>query len=244
MTTNVYDRGAIHLATDSRWSFRVDDYAVCYVDDTGFDKLFIDQHANFAASFAGNSELISDWKDYLGTTMAGPWPEVYRNGVAICICLVDRLGNVVFQENQDIHHDDGSVFAGSGALSAYTCWKSNKSATRAVDSAKMIDIFSGGEVKLVEVATGKHNVQNSTPLAGVAQSFLQKGFVMYTKSSPTPIPFDQAAANDAKLGEIKNKLVSGEVQISAPYDRMYQDWSDEKKTQLGAAIASLRQNYR
>lgn len=243
MTTNVFDKSALALATDSRWSFRVQNHAICYVDDTGFDKVFIDGAGNFAACFAGNANLIELWKTWLATDLNSPEPPVFQDGMSISICLVDREGSVLIDANQDIFHEDGSRFAGSGALDAYECWKVNKSATKAVESAKLIDLYSGGSVKSADLSSGSHNIANDVSLQDVNQIFIEKGFVMYL-TNPQPVEFGKAAANDPLLQQVKADLSAGNVQISAPCDSMYQDWSAEQKSKLASAVSELKHRYR
>nr|WP_294864393.1 hypothetical protein [uncultured Pseudogulbenkiania sp.] len=245
MTTNVFDKSAVTVATDSRWSFRIQGHAICYVDDTGFDKIFVDKSSDFAASFAGNAGLIESWKEWLDTDMSTQSPPVFANGVSISVCIVDKNGDPLFYENQDIHHLDGSLFAGSGSLHAYECWKQNKSATKAVESAKILDCYSGGSVVSVDFPNGKHNVVNNATLKDVSASFLQKGFVMYLNNNATqPVEFKTAAANDPLLQQAAKDLSAGNVQVSAPYDSMYQDWSDDSKAALGEALKKLKARYR
>ncbi|WP_145964072.1 hypothetical protein [Chromobacterium phragmitis] len=244
MTTNVFDRGPVILATDSRWSARLPgNKGICYVDDTGFDKLFVDRNGGFACNFAGSAILIDQWKNWLASDMSTAPPDVYYNGISISICLVERDGQLSIVENQDINHEDGSKFAGSGALNAYECWKMNKSATKAVESAKVLDPCSGGNVKSADLPSGRHNVENVANLEDVVESLVKKGFVMYI-ANPQPIEFEKAAANDADVANLKGALASGAAQISAPYDAMYQDWSPEQKARLKSALDGLKARHR
>jgi len=245
MTTNVNDITAAKLATDSRWSVHIPGHAICYIDDTGFDKIYVDSNMNFACSFAGNSILIALWKDWLATDMSTPQPPVFYNNVGVSICLMDKTGMPLFFAGQDIQHqDDGSLFAGSGARPAYECWKINKCAETAVNSAKKLDHFSGGSVVSTDFTYGTHNVRNSKTLGDVNAIFTEKGLVMYLNSNQNTVEFKTAAASDPKLQELARDLSAGSAQLTAPYDAMYQDWSPEHKEGLANALTHLKQMYR
>lgn len=245
MTTNVNDLTASKLATDSRWSTHIPGHAICYIDDTGFDKIFVDKNLKFASSFAGNSKLISEWKDWLATDMSTNPPLVYDEDVSVSICIMDCSGKLLFQARQDIEHqEDGSLFAGSGALHAYECWKANKSAEVAVLSAQKVDPFSGGSVVSVDFVNCNHNVQNTLSLRDLNAIFIKKGYVMYLNSTGSTVEFQTAAANDPKLQELAKNLSAGTAQLTAPHDSMYQDWTEQQKLDLSNALRTIKQMYR
>lgn len=218
MTTTVFDGAKGFLTSDSRWS-KDTDYAVLYVDDTGFDK--IETAEGLVFLFAGNSMVIQQWKTYLRASLVGARPT--QAGIALLIAEI-ATGNLLHLYQQDILLPDSTnpvtSFAGSGARHAVRCWETNSCAKKAVDTAKTADIYSGGEIKFFELATGQHNLTNSSDLAGMGRAFLERGKVMYT-SNDKPISVQEAAANDPRVAELCKEIAKGKIPLNAPCDAMY-----------------------
>lgn len=230
MTTTVFDGSVGLLTSDSRWSIDTD-HAVYYVDDTGFDK--IEAVNEFAFLFAGASNVINEWKVFLRGDQSGDRPPL--QGIALLIVEISS-GKSVYSYQQDISLDERKAsFAGSGARFAYLCWNSNSCARRAVSSAKNADVYSGGEVKFLELGTGDHNLNNCTDLTEMSKIFLEKGMVRYAPNEE-PIPVKDAAANDARVKELCNKIANGSLPLSAPCDGMYNLPSEDDERSLDHAL--------
>jgi hypothetical protein len=174
----------------------------------------------------------------------------------ISVCIVGMTANaVLFAAKQDITHE-GALFAGTGALPAVTCWDKNRNATRSVESAKAVDVFTGGEVKYVDVASKANNLgPRGTPAAGsthigmVTQAIQERGIVMDRKTGAGGLPAapfkltDLAAANDGddELTEMKAKIANGELTPEAPCNGMYDQWTPEEEARLNNALIDLFQ---
>jgi hypothetical protein len=235
MTTNVFDMGQRRLASDSRWSV-VRNFAILYVDDTGFDKIEI-AHGH-AFIFAGNGRSIQRWKEWIRTAPIDESGEPAVDGMALCIVSL-AAGSILFEWGQDIRLDDAR-FAGSGAFFAHGCWTVNGCARRAVESAKVVDPLSGGEVKFFELNSGENNLRNTASILDVEQAIVTRGYIMYTNSpAPKEIPVLEAAANDARVEELCKGIANGDIHASAPCDSMYNDWTAEDKTRLRAALGQV-----
>ncbi|MNF77477.1 hypothetical protein D3C84_596250 [compost metagenome] len=163
MTTTVYDKTKKLLTSDSRWSYN-EDFGVLYVDDIGFDKIekAIGQHAEgYVFLFAGNSGVIQLWKTFIRSSPKPGAPIPTCHGIAI-LAVHAETGEVVLDYGPGIRLPNAAQptirFAGTGSVHAAQCWHSNGCARKAVDSAKDLDPFSGGEVKFFELASGNHNL--------------------------------------------------------------------------------------
>jgi hypothetical protein len=238
MTTNVTDLTSQQMASDSRWSIPKTEFLV-YLDDSGFDKI-VTQH-DLALMFAGNAGVIQSWKDWLPiATENSPIPEV----VGIAVCAVNlTTGQIVFESGQDIYPNEAR-FAGTGAFHAYNCWQVNGCPRKAVNSAKIVDIYSGGEVKYLVFSSKDTNVSNSTGVKDLHQMLATKGMVMYTNGFNGYQPgyvlgIEDAAKSDPEVAKIKDQIASGAVVASAPCGAMYNDWTEESKAKLEAAIKSV-----
>ncbi|WNC09304.1 hypothetical protein [Pseudomonas coleopterorum] len=240
MTTNVYDQSSGFITSDSRWSVERD-FAIMYVDDTGFDK--IEEARGKVFLFAGDSETIQLWKTFL---RSGPLSSQGRpaiEGIAILIAEADS-GRLVYHYGQDILLPDSEApatsFAGSGARSAAQCWQANKCAKKAVETAKSFDLFSGGEVKSFELSTGKHNLNDQIDVKDLKAAFIKKGMVMFTANSPQQlVTVQEAAANDPRVAEIVTAIANGNVSLKAPCDAMYNQPTHADKKRLDAALDEI-----
>lgn len=242
MTTNVTDLKAGKMACESRWSVSKPDF-VLYIDNTGFDKIVL--HGRSALMFAGNGRLIQEWKDWLHSKPANSKGHPPVNGVAVCIANMTS-SVVMFDRGQDIKRPSEeapvALFAGSGAYHAHTCWTVNADALKAVESAKNVDLFSGGDVKHVIFACGSHNVGNTATIDDVHQMLVMKGTVMYHKNPKVGSPVLEAAANDKELQKVVDAITSGALSADAPCDSMYSAWSAQEVRALETALDIVLSN--
>ncbi len=251
MTTNVTDLSARQMASDSRWSIVVPEPLpgldhkpdfVIFIDDARFDKIV--RHRGTAYMFAGNGRMIQAWKDWLasapGSAVSRPPPYTAEGGIAIC--MVEMATAVVkFDKGQKIKDPDKSspkaLFAGSGARHAHGHWKVNRDALKAVEAAIAVDIFSGGAVKYVRFADGSHNLDEAETINDVTQRLAKKGIVMYQgHGNKAGISVEQAATGDPAVREVLDRIASGKLVAGAPFESMYEPWSEEDVRRLDAAL--------
>lgn len=245
MTTTVYDGIAKIAATDSRWSISLEN-AVVYVDDSNFDKIEYLSDKRLVVTFAGNASLIEVWKTWFRTGMQGSRPSVSEKGpsgeefsIATCILSLND-GGVLFAHGQDIEIENAK-FAGSGGIHAHGCWQNHKCAVRAVDSAKKLDVFSGGETKYVNMMAGEHNLNSPLSCRDMTTSFLSKGFVMYLHNkADSPVPFQEAVSRDRAMEQLAQDIASGAVVARAPCDAMFKPWTPEEEKQLDDVLARIK----
>ena len=217
MTTNVFDVKAAIIASDSRWSFTLKDgaalRAVVYADDTGFDKMVFGE--GVCALFAGRSNLISLWKDWIRSNNK----VVLRRPITeenFSMCVVSATdGKLIFEHGQKIT-DDHYRFAGTGAKPAHTCWLTNKDAIRAVQSAALNDHYSGGEVKYFKVNTQDHNISSTGQYSAINEAIFKRGIVMYPTYEGKKVSIQDAASKDPQIGELMKKIASGDAVAEAP----------------------------
>ena len=245
MTTNVYDGLKGVLATDSRWSCRRGRYLI-YIDNTNFHK--IEVFENTAFMFAGNGRLIQQRKDWIKSspTDESGVPDV--NG--ICISGIDTLTKQVkFSEGMSINMSS-AIFAGSGAPYAYGCWMQNKNAQKAVDSAKMIDPATGGDVKFLDFSRKIDNlaVENLFLPSNIDQvniALNSEGIIMdISNQTRIDSPFkvsDLSAAASASpdLKQLKEDLSSNPLSAEAPCDAMYSEWTAEATSRLSSFLGEV-----
>lgn len=243
MTTNVYDKNAGLLTSDSRWSFKLisdgavkSTIALLYVDDTDFDK--IEPQPDYSYIFAGPSDLISRWKTWINSpTRNVEQHPGFANDFALCI-IETATGEVMDEHGQRIK-DNHYRFAGTGATAAHSCWMSNKCAKRAVDSAKVRDYFSGGTVKYLRLSDQDHNLNVSGKIESINKRTLQKGMVMYISGNQGAIPIDQASANDPRIKELADKIAKGDVSAEAPCGLDTVVWTESDVQRLDSTLKRL-----
>lgn len=244
MTTNVYDKSAQKAGTDSRWSINTD-YAVFYIDDSGFEKLVHTENGVFI--FAGDSKVIQDWKDYLFDESANDSLQDDPGLDGIAMLMIDKAdGSVIFEHGQDIQYTDidGELvasFAGSGARHAAGCWLRNNCAVKSVDTAKLMDPYSGGETKFFELATQTGNLTQDVGLQGLNVAFMERGMVMYLNSGQVPLSVRDAAINDDRVKNLVDKVAQGSVALSAPCDAQYMKPTAADKERLRSALGRIMQ---
>ncbi|MEI6745949.1 MAG: hypothetical protein WCL34_08305 [Methylococcaceae bacterium] len=235
MTTNVFDINARHMATDSRWSIDSSEF-VLYIDDTGFDKICIAK--GHAFMFAGNGKLIEQWKNWIAQNPSNtPKPPLEQDDSAISMCIANiETAAIRFEYRQDISLPLAR-FAGSGAKFARDCWLVNNNAQLAVNSAKQKDWFSGGTVAFFDFCSRQHNLLNSISIKEV-QTQLLGGFVMY-KNTGQPIPAREAAERDPEVKALLDKVVQGQVTVSAPFEFMHTPWTEREKAELYSVLDDI-----
>ncbi|MFM0484200.1 hypothetical protein PQQ81_26980 [Paraburkholderia strydomiana] len=245
MTTTAFDLSAKLLTSDSRWSACTDDgTAIAYLDDdVGFDKIEC-AHGN-AFLFAGNSQVIDAWKNFL---RSGPLSAEGRPQIAGIALLVAEMasGAVIYAYGQDIALPNAqnptmpvAIFAGSGSIWAAHCWNVNRCGRKAIDSAKAGDKFTGGATKFLELDSGNHNLANSISVEQMKTEFLKKGMVMYINSAQQPQPLTTAAANDPKVKELCDRIAQGQATVSAPCDAMWMNPSQQDEDRLDAVLNQI-----
>lgn len=240
MTTNVFDGAAGVIATDSRWSVLQGAWLV-YVDDARFEK--IERHNDFAFMFAGKGDVIQSWKTWIRSNPEGVQAMPPCEGISVCI-VDSKSKRVKFCERQDIVKD-GAYFSGTGSRFAYLCWEKNRNAQRSVESAKEVDMFTGGEVKYLDMTGDTHNlhhVTNDVTIDMVRRALSTRGMVMQITGkiqSGAPFPLKDAAANDEELKDLQGKIASGAISPDAPCDGMHSEWTYDQKTRLADALSDV-----
>jgi len=241
LTTNVYDRQTGIAGTDSRWSVERE-YAIFYVDDTGFEKIVARDDAIFV--FAGNSAVIQQWKDYLAS-------ERYSHIVTepplegIALLIIDALTKKIeYGYGQDIilpdiHGEAVASFAGTGGRRAAACWIKNGCTKRAIDTAKQVDVFSGGETKFFELTSRTGNLMQDVGLDGLTAAFSQRGMVMFMAQVDKPVTLQEAIAMDPRVAEFAREVAAGQVPLSAPCDSMLNTPTAADKAALKQALGKV-----
>lgn len=241
MTTNVYDGNAGLMATDSRWSLTFLNY-LCYLDDVGFEK--IERLDDYLFMFAGLGPRVQEWKDWIRSKPAGMAGQPQHQGMSVTMVRISDKG-VMFSLNKGAAQS-GAIFAGTGWYPAITCWLSNKCAKRAVETAKTVDVYTGGDTKFFDLAKGDHNLYPTAKevrYADFARIFKERGLVMKLDGKgvgkpPFPRKDAVAASNDADiLKDVSAKIASGELHASAPCEEMVREWTAEEKEKFNSALA-------
>ena len=217
-------------ATDSRWSLSLG-HAVLYIDDTSFEKIAHDGKLVFI--FAGNSARIRDWKAWIANPQSTVSVRPPVDDIAICIIEL-ASATVVFEHDQHIMVDDGR-FAGTGAWPAYTCWNVNRDALKAVESAKLADRFSGGNVKFFNLSTGEKNLNEPDDFDSIKNELLTRGMVMYFQN-PAHVPVKEAAANDKVVDVALDQIAKGQQSLTAPCPAAANQWTEDEKSRLDSVL--------
>lgn len=245
MTTTIYDRAVEMITCDSRWSIPDERFGVLYVDEAEFSKVEIANGHAFV--FAGKSNVIHAWKVFLQARERGvAMPEPTMDGIS---ALVAELGTgaLKYYYGQDIvlpsQDDPHTVFAGTGSSHAARCWESNRCPKKAVASAMMFDVCTGGEVRYVELKSGKHNLTACQGVNSLDQAFLNKGMVMFNRNEieKGPVPFKDAADIDPSVAEWYKKAASGSIldNVQAPCDAMFSKPSAEERGRMSAVLKDI-----
>lgn len=250
MTTTVYDRVNRLIATDSRWSRKLDEFGyighIAYVDDTGFGK--ISTRDDHVLTLAGNGLLIQHWKEWWTGDLSLPRPPILINGEeAISLHIVKMSDNsIIFDIGEKLAaqnvDDEGNkvinaVFAGSGAIYAGGVWLKTGCARTAIEEAKSRDICTGGDVRYVDFSSGQQNIESEKHLiSDVNDALLQKGMIMDTNnplSQPVPI-------TEQEVSHIRQLITNGGITPCAPTGGRAVVWDSRAIARLDAAIDSIR----
>jgi hypothetical protein len=246
MTTNVICRPFKLLASDSRWSTPMPGHPgfVAFVDECGFDKIAL--RPTHALVFAGDGELIAGWKDWFSkpsmdfsnlprTSRIIPGTNIEESMV---VSLVRRAtADVSFTVGRFVSHGEDARFTGSGAEFAKDCYAVNKCGKTSIGSAKTRDVFTGGDVKFVELESGSNNLNmTQATFQELLSAINQRGFVMDTKTNTvTPINEWRASHPDADRAASAGSLTS----ISAPTGMPVRSWSDQEQGEFIKALQAV-----
>lgn len=246
MTTNVICRPFKLLASDSRWSTPMPEHPgfVAFVDESGFDKITL--RPTHALVFAGDGELIAGWKEWFSkpTMDFANLPRTSRSlsgGTAeesMVVSLVRRsTAEVSFTVGRFVAHGEDARFTGSGAEFAKDCYAVNKCGKTSIDSARVRDVFTGGDVKFVELETGSNNLSmTQATFPELLNAINQRGFVMDTKTNTvTPINEWRATHLDADRAASAGSLTS----ISAPTGMPVRSWSEQEQGEFVKALQAV-----
>ncbi|KWO62589.1 hypothetical protein [Burkholderia territorii] len=225
------------LTSDSRWSIELGTTKIAFVDDAGFDKIEI--VGDHAFLFAGDSMGIDLWKKYIH---GGGGPNIPPlDGIALFALNVVSQ-DIVISYGQDIALPNASElmasFAGSGARHAAKCWEVNRCGRRAIDTAKSLDIYTGGTTRFVDIATRENNLLNDIDVTHLGKQFLDKGMIMYLKAQ-TIRPIAAAAADDQEVKDLCDKIAQGSISLSAPCDAMLMKPTKEDEERVRAGMLKI-----
>ena len=228
------------MATDSRWSIRSGNYVV-YLDDTGFEKIEICN--NYAIMFAGNGGRIQEWKNWIRSNPTDNTNKPPEEG--ICVCIADMDTKEVIEKLKQTILPGGGYFAGSGEKFAAACWIKNNCAKKSVETAKSVDIFSGGEVKYYNFADGDNNLNLNHPvnvatIQMVDSAIHKRGLVMTINNTGLQSKSIVSAANDnLEIADIRSQIAAGDLSANAPSNGMYEEWTSDEKQRLDNAFAKI-----
>jgi len=239
MTTNVYDARAAVLTSDSRWSAN-EGNLVAYVDDTNYDKIVHDKRLAFL--FAGDLPEIDLWKTWVMAGRQKDSKPALADAKMQVIQIDVQTGKVVFQSHNFANTSFGvairALFAGTGAGYAKVCWDVNKCAMTAIVSAVKEDKRSGGNTMYFKRIIKESNVKNSASAADLQAQLKDRGFLMDITNTEEPISLKDAANDSNHPGNAMAKAVmSGGMQLSAPFPGMDEPWTNAKKVEFEAALA-------
>lgn len=243
MTTNVYCATGGLLASDSRWSFDQDkEYAVLYVDDTGFDKIeVLDTFSGtFGFLFAGSSLLIQHWKNWIHGSPSS-FQDMPPLDKGISVCIVNKQTRA-FKQWHGFAWQTEAYFAGTGYTHALMCWSTNKDAKRAVESAKQRDSSSGGKTLYFELNSGSNNLNKYSAHCSIdiiREAALKRGTVMYRNEESVHVPIADASASDPRIKELCDKIANGQLHASAPCPGTLNEWTDADKESLKDELAEI-----
>lgn len=243
MTTTVCDFINRVVASDSRWSTKLDSLGllnhVLFVDDTGFGKLSI--RGNFVLCLAGDGKLIELWKRWWkAPVLYTEYPPVESESGAVVIYAINSETNQLeFCTQLSCAHLDSdtrdlqAVFTGSGETAALSTWQSVKCAKTAVEKAKQYDVFTGGKVRFVDLGSYEMDIEDEVDsLDDVLVQLQERGYVMRLDDpKKTLIP---AKEFDAKT--ISALASTGKLHLSAPCGNEAVVWDEAAKSRLSSFV--------
>jgi len=229
MTTNVIDFHKALIACDSRWSALLGNEHFVYLDDTGFDKIVV--RDSLCAIFAGDLILIDGWKNWICSQDAQPaLPDTTRTDlktntqVFMQVCLIDRANRQAkFYGAPYQALASGFFFGGTGAAFAMQCFLQNQCSKRAVESAALGDVYTGGATLFFELETSTNNLsKQQVTLKELEAQILPRGMVMHKQTK-----------NVTTLKEFQQKPEAGSLlngfSLSAPCGGPQRAWSQMER---------------
>lgn len=243
MTTTVCDFVNRVVASDSRWSVKLDPYGyfghVAFVDDTGFGKLSI--RGDIILCLAGEGALIELWKMWWkAPVLHAEYPPVESETGAVVIYAFNMKTNELEFNSQlsCVHLDPQNrqlqaVFSGSGETAALANWQSSKCAISSIEIAKEFDVCTGGTVRFVNLKTNAINIEDTVDnIASVVTQLQQRGYVMNVNDpNKTQTPL---AEFDAKT--IGALAANGVLKLSAPCGNEAVVWDAAAKSRLSGFV--------
>ena len=253
MTTNVIDFSSMQVCSDARWSLPAFEWmgreVFVYVDNIDFHKLA--HNESHVIVFAGDAELIGQWKTWWAGGGVGVRPDVQVGPRKIVLSIVDKNKNeLVFDQGNKLIYacmDTGVpkvILSGSGKAHAFQHWNLAHCAIRAIEEAAESDRQTGGEVKYVDYNYGKDNIsEEECDYSSLVSSFMEKGVAMTTTTDKTATPQLLPLAQHPAANDIANKLASGDVYAQACIDESEgAAWTAEAKAKLDAVLDSIFPN--
>jgi hypothetical protein len=238
LTTTVHDKNAQIIASDSRWSCHLSDSEVLYTDSSEFEKMV--EKKSIALVMAGDAILISQWKEW-AKDIKGNRPNVVRidqhgNDNPISICMIYKPSTVLFDVDVATEVTPHARFSGSGRHFARDCWESNSCALQAIRTAIYNDIYTGGEVKYVELSTTANNLSSDTMTIDELHKLMEEeGYIMNTETNTVT----KINKNNNKKDIVK-RIENGELVASAPTGSDESPWSSSQENALDEAVEVLR----
>ncbi|MEO9655919.1 hypothetical protein [Marinomonas sp.] len=250
MTTTVYDVDGKVVTTDSRWSINLDGLGlvnhVLFVDNTEFEKLANRQ--TVCVIFAGDLELISEWKAWLNQEDLGvdiPRTEISQDRT-VSLTLIHKKNNQVLFDCGlkypllDEHSKRMlALFAGSGGINACHCWVENRCARTCIGTAATADPYTGGEIKFLNFVSDDNNLGSYCfdPKV-VMEAILDRGKVMNVLQAGQIVDLKDFD----KDGVIKSAVLNGALHATAPVggDSQFK-WTEERKSKLRSVLAEIRE---
>lgn len=238
MTTTIHDKIADRITSDSRWSAVLNENEILYIDDTPFEKLV--DAGPFALVMAGDSILIKQWKEWISRGAApSSRPPVERSTPQgkqfICVCLIVKPSYVLFDTEQTCLLVPNARFSGSGKHYAKQCWEVNKCAKKAIESAKINDLFSGGIVKFVDFNAGSSNLSQDTLSVDELHYEMQENGFVINKTTSEVIPMKEYKTKE----DVKKGFETGSLVASAPVGDFMSPWDTALESKLDNAIGML-----
>ncbi|EFH7974137.1 hypothetical protein GJO14_05945 [Escherichia coli] len=249
MTTTVYDYNRRILASDSRWS------AVCnlsdgqhliFADDTGFHKIALRPGASLI--LAGDGQLISEWKKWWQqeTISSQNMPEVALSEIRlVSVMLIANDGDILFDAGPKLILVDTEtqgyvgIFSGSGKDYAAECFDVNRCFNTAVETAKAMDVCSGGKVMFSDISNGQNNLHDENyDYNSVITAIHDRGMIMKLNNDKIPAndPVATELSAHPEAETLKKALKSGSIRACAPSGDSQFRWTEARVDRLKNAI--------